>query len=368
MAYDCYSDEEVRLQRKLIPLNIVVCIVCMVAILSLIFTPLFKFNAKKMGNEMIEILYKDGDLQENGVSAKEVLESFDGEISYNLIDIGKFAFSDNISLEEIVNSLFIRTGVIESASSTIANAVAVRELTGWDVDTNALKDIEKKFAAFGKVHSETEMIIAAGEWADTVNEYFPGSIDTQKKIAFQQKLAGYYNDTVKATGGPYDLEKFLCVAGSDYLGFKEPYTSYSEILTKVLDRNGTINQKLNEWEDAVKMVPKAIFWCVMSTVFVWALLFVFVFAHIFSQNKRFTMWYVKLWGIIPCLLFAIVPLVMSALFKTAGGALALLSAIFGATSSLTWISGGCWTLLWLISIFWAFPIKRRIRKERKKYF
>ena len=38
-----------------------------------------------------------------------------------------------------------------------------------------------------------------------------------------------------------------------------------------------------------------------------------------------------------------------------------IAAVLGAVSTLTWISGGCWVLLWLVSIFWAFPIKRKIR-------
>lgn len=46
-------------------------------------------------------------------------------------------------------------------------------------------------------------------------------------------------------------------------------------------------------------------------------------------------------------------------------ALALYAGIFAAFSSYTWISGGCYLLLWLLSICWAFPIKHKIRKLRK---
>ena len=38
-----------------------------------------------------------------------------------------------------------------------------------------------------------------------------------------------------------------------------------------------------------------------------------------------------------------------------------IAAIIGAISSLTWISGACYLALWIVSVFWAFPIKRRIR-------
>ena len=33
----------------------------------------------------------------------------------------------------------------------------------------------------------------------------------------------------------------------------------------------------------------------------------------------------------------------------------------GAFASFAWISLLCYGLLWLVSVFWAFPIKRKIR-------
>ena len=38
----------------------------------------------------------------------------------------------------------------------------------------------------------------------------------------------------------------------------------------------------------------------------------------------------------------------------------------GMISSLSWISGACYVVLWLISICWAFPIKRKIRRLKKE--
>lgn len=92
----------------------------------------------------------------------------------------------------------------------------------------------------------------------------------------------------------------------------------------------------------------------------WAVLFLFAFFRLFAKNKRFLMWYVKIFGILPCLLFGVLPLAAGALV---GGEIA---AVLGMLSTMAWVSGGCYVLLWLVSIFWAFPIKRKIRALNKQ--
>lgn len=365
MAYYCYSDKEERLQRKLIPLNIVVCVLCIVAMVSLLFAPLFKFDGNKLGKELQKIFYEEGSDESNSPSA-EILNNLEGELSFNAIDLGKAAFADNITLEDIIDSLFVKPGLIDQAIVFVSNVIAIEELTGIedfsDVNLSSIEDI---FKSFGDVNSPKGMRDLAGEWVDAVNEIFPGSINEADKLAFEDEFARQYENTVEATGGPFDFEKFICVLGSEYLDLGKTYTSYSGILVDMLDSNGSINQMLEDMGEIVKIIPKSLFLFIISTVSLWFILFLFSFFHMFAKNKRFMMWYVKLGGFNPCLFFGVIPLVGGLIFKSVGGFLATLGALFGAMSSLVWISGGCYMLLWLVSIFWAFPIKRKIRKERK---
>ena len=74
------------------------------------------------------------------------------------------------------------------------------------------------------------------------------------------------------------------------------------------------------------------------------------------------MWYVKLFGFQPCLIFGIVPLVATRFIPNA-----TVAAAIGAISTLAWVSGACYLLLWFVSIVWAFPIKHRIRKLNRDY-
>ncbi len=128
-------------------------------------------------------------------------------------------------------------------------------------------------------------------------------------------------------------------------------------------------------------------------ILLWAILFLFSFFHMFARNKRFMMWYVKLFCAWPCIIFWLVPLlVKNVLAKafpqiyaqviglvvgfvgnalkitvTAEQATGLFNAALSSLQTFAWISGICYLVLWIISICWAFPIKHKIRRLNKGY-
>lgn len=128
-------------------------------------------------------------------------------------------------------------------------------------------------------------------------------------------------------------------------------------------------------------------------ILLWAILFLFSFFHMFARNKRFMMWYVKLFCAWPCIIFWLVPLlVKNVLAKafpqiyaqvidlvvgfvgnalkitvTAEQATGLFNTVLSSLQTFAWISGICYLVLWIISICWAFPIKHKIRRLNKGY-
>lgn len=105
----------------------------------------------------------------------------------------------------------------------------------------------------------------------------------------------------------------------------------------------------------------------------WFILALTALIRSFTKNKRYSMWYVKLFGFIPALLFVVlfvlktwgttlIPMIAGSVSEDT---MSLIMAAISKVSSFTWICGLCYILLWLVSIFWAFPIKHKIRKERK---
>ena len=138
-------------------------------------------------------------------------------------------------------------------------------------------------------------------------------------------------------------------------------TTLNNELTKLIEDNG-IDEFLGYYE--------YVFYAMLIFIVPWLILFLFSFFHIFAKNKRFTMWYVKLICWIPSVIWlalTLLPTLANKFFPDMfeGSQGPLIKAIFNGISSFTWINGLCYVLLWLVSIFWAFPIKRKIRKERK---
>lgn len=112
-----------------------------------------------------------------------------------------------------------------------------------------------------------------------------------------------------------------------------------------------------------KGVGLSMFISVVFPAVMWLILFLFALFHLFAKNKRFMMWYVKLWGFSPCMVYFVVPLVAKGIIAAVAGE--VYASLLAMLSSLTWICGVCYLLLWCVSIFWAFPIKKKIRAMKK---
>ena len=79
------------------------------------------------------------------------------------------------------------------------------------------------------------------------------------------------------------------------------------------------------------------------------------------------MWYVKLLGGIPALIW--VALAIAKLGFEKGWFViefSIIGVILGSITSSMWICGICYLLLWVLSLVWALPIKHKIKKERNQ--
>lgn len=166
-------------------------------------------------------------------------------------------------------------------------------------------------------------------------------------------------------------------------------TSYSEILEQlglgdedIDELKGNLKTALHEMVDGYVSdysdymgYYQYVFYSMLGLAAPWLILFLFSFFHMLAKNKRFMMWYVKLFGFIPTIVSTVIfalqyvvkhkyDLIVNNL-NLSENAAGLVKALIGSLSSLMWIVTICYTLLWLVSIFWAFPIKHKIRKERK---
>lgn len=387
-------DEIARRQRKLIPLNIVVAIIALVAAVSLLFAPIVSVDAVGLGDYITEMMGEQtagGDSSEEGPTidtAKIVstVTSNMGNVSLTTMSLATLAFSDDLTetLKDYVSEIGSET--LKKSEKELITDVAVpmmvemmEEESGEEapdniknMDADAIYDKAKALetASAGEVD---ETISALAE--ELQNQLGEDYISDENLADLESSIRKIYDDTVAATDGTFTIESCICVFASKSLQesgeITQTFTSYADLIDYFMDSalsSGSGSDSSSELDDTIAQVEPILKIVAIALLFftaVWLILFLFAFLHLFAKNKRFTMWYVKLFGFLPCLIFGVAPLVAGAIVPGMDGG-AEIAGILGMISTMTWISGACYILLWIISIFWAFPIKRKIRAYNKQ--
>lgn len=391
-------DEIARRQRKLIPLNIVVAIIALVAAVSLLFAPIVSVDAVGLGDYITEMMNEQssgGDSSEEGPTidtAKIVstVTSNMGNVSLTTMSLATLAFSDDLTetLKDYVSE--IGSEALKKSEKELITDVAVpmmvemmEEESGEEapdniknMDADAIYDKAKALetASAGEVD---ETISALAE--ELQNQLGEDYISDENLADLESSIRKIYDDTVEATDGTFTIESCICVFASKSLQesgeITQTFTSYADLIDYFMDSalssgsgSGSDSGSSSELDDTIAQVEPILKIVAIALLFftaVWLILFLFAFLHLFAKNKRFTMWYAKLFGFLPCLIFGVAPLVAGAIVPGMEGG-AEIAGILGMISTMTWISGACYILLWIISIFWAFPIKRKIRAYNKQ--
>ena len=376
-------DEIARRQRKLIPLNIVVAIIALVAAVSLLFAPIVSVDAVGLGDYITEMMGEQtagGDSSEEGPTidtAKIVstVTSNMGNVSLTTMSLATLAFSDDLTetLKDYVSEIGSET--LKKSEKELITDVAVpmmvemmEEESGEEapdniknMDADAIYDNAKALETASADEVDETISALAEELQNQLGEDY---ISDENLADLESSIRTVYDDTVAATDGTFTIESCICVFASKSLQesgeITQTFTSYADLIDYFMDSSSELDDAIAQVEPILKIVAIAL----LFFTAVWLILFLFAFLHLFAKNKRFTMWYVKLFGFLPCLIFGVAPLVAGAIVPGMEGG-AEIAGILGMISTMTWISGACYILLWIISIFWAFPIKRKIRAYNK---
>lgn len=377
-------DEIARRQRKLIPLNIVVAIIALVAAVSLLFAPIVSVDAVGLGDYITEMMSEQSSGEDSSAEGPTIdtakivstVTSNMGNVSLTTMSLATIAFSDDLTetLKDYVSEIGSET--LKKSEKELITDVAVpmmvemmEEESGEEAPDN-IKNIDAD-AIYDKAKAlETA---SAGEVDETIsalveelqNQLGEDYISDENLADLESSIRTIYDDTVAATDGTFTIESCICVFASKSLQesgeITQTFTSYADLIDYFMDSSSELDDTIAQVEPILKIVAIAL----LFFTAVWLILFLFAFLHLFAKNKRFTMWYVKLFGFLPCLIFGVAPLVAGAIVPGMEGG-AEIAGILGMISTMTWISGACYILLWVISIFWAFPIKRKIRAYNKQ--
>lgn len=377
-------DEIARRQRKLIPLNIVVAIIALVAAVSLLFAPIVSVDAVGLGDYITEMMDEQTSGEDSSAEGPTIdtakivstVTSNMGNVSLTTMSLATLAFSDDLTetLKDYVSEIGSET--LKKSEKELITDVAVPMMVEMmeeergeeapdnikNMDADAIYDNAKALETASADEVDETISALAEELQNQLGEDY---ISDENLADLESSIRTVYDDTVAATDGTFTIESCICVFASKSLQesgeITQTFTSYADLIDYFMDSSSELDDAIAQVEPILKIVAIAL----LFFTAVWLILFLFAFLHLFAKNKRFTMWYVKLFGFLPCLIFGVAPLVAGAIVPGMEGG-AEIAGILGMISTMTWISGACYILLWIISIFWAFPIKRKIRAYNKQ--
>lgn len=207
-----------------------------------------------------------------------------------------------------------------------------------------------------------------------------GGVDVNKLLQdYLDKMTGTETASIVLTEGeeapsakpPLSYSDLFAGVGLSSEKVDEISDTLNKIVRKyVADNLAGVNESLQQTGWVYQWIYFLVLAFIMVFVLPWFILALAALFRTFAKNKRYMTWYVKLFGFIPALVFVGLFVVKTwgpaLIFKSmAEETLGLVMAAVSGVSSFTWVCGLCYILLWLVSIFWAFPIKHKIRKERK---
>ena len=210
--------EVARRQRRLIPVNLVVMVLCVAAVLSLLFLPLFSADLAAVYAAV------PASSEEGGAEASvgDFLAEIEVDISVTglgLIEVGLVEKPLDALAEQLGGTLAEASDSL--AANMIAAAGAAAAEAGLDgVDTDALLDDLRALEEAQGSEQADEAIAALV--ADLRTQLGADVVTDEVAADLQQMIRDRYDETVSHTGGRFDSEAFVCVALSSMVnGSKE---------------------------------------------------------------------------------------------------------------------------------------------------
>lgn len=381
--YSAYPSEQLqserrKLHRKLILPNIFILLISLVAAASLLFAQLLSVSVHidaQFGETVAQMMSEQAG-EEGGADAEAAAKQYaflfkdadaDVTISLNPLDIMTAGFDGG---REGVKKLF--TSALGGLSDTVARlseqilpamiSVSVAGTAGADLENTDLENIDTSiFTDTITKLNDQDFEGARTEFKDGITPFLQqfGITLVEGSEEYNQVMDTYDSLVDEMTvDGEFSTTNILTAMGGSGEGTEE--SGMGDMLA-ILSDPGTFADQLDEETlQTVNLVCTCLSVFVLMQAALWAILALFALLHIFLPNKKVGMWYVKLLCWLPCFLFFIAPPLALAVAPNFVELPAVVSSL--AFGGMTFISGICLLVLWLISIFWCHPIKKRIKR------
>ena len=379
--YSAYPSEQLqserrKLHRKLILPNIFILLISLVAAASLLFGQLLSVSVHidaQFGETVAQMMSEQSG-EEGGADAEAAAKQYaflfkdadaDVTISLNPLDIMTAGFDGG---REGVKKLF--TSALGGLSDTVARlseqilpamiSVSVAGAAGADLENADLENIDTSIFTETITKLNNQDLEGARTEFSSQLDGFLAQFDVTLTGEQETEVMNAYDKLVDAAtvDGEFSAANIFSAMGGS--GESEGEGGASDMLAILADPAALADQLDEETLQTVNLACTGVSAFLLVQAGLWAILALFAFLHIFLPNKKVGMWYVKLLCWLPCFLFFIAPPLALAVAPNFVELPAVVSSL--AFGGMTFISGICLLVLWLISIFWCHPIKKRIKR------
>ena len=379
--YSAYPSEQLqserrKLHRKLILPNIFILLISLVAAASLLFAQLLSVSVHidaQFGETVAQMMSEQAG-EEGGADAEAAAKQYaflfkdadaDVTISLNPLDIMTAGFDGG---REGVKKLF--TSALGGLSDTVARlseqilpamiSVSVAGAAGADLENADLENIDTSIFTETITKLNNQDLEGARTEFSSQLDGFLAQFDVTLTGEQETEVMNAYDELVDAAtvDGEFSAANIFSAMGGS--GESEGEGGAADMLAILADPAALADQLDEETLQTVNLACTGVSAFLLVQAGLWAILALFAFLHIFLPNKKVGMWYVKLLCWLPCFLFFIAPPLALAVAPNFVELPAVVSSL--AFGGMTFISGICLLVLWLISIFWCHPIKKRIKR------
>ncbi len=375
--------EQEKLHKKLRPANIAILIISLIALITLLVGPCLKMKMNLNKDFFVGVMeqsIKDDDPEAEEMRStaefmfKDVNKTVVVSVTPSAMIKAAFASDTKTVKDFLTDTMQTLLSSFEDVGQQVMPAmIGGIIITQWcggipedssDISTQELKKVIDLLAE-NKVDEATAKVQAAA--AKFAQDEFNVTL-TAENLSDVQK---YFDDIVEAgtdEQGDFSFMQVLMMmsggsseSGSE--GSSESKNPIEQIFSQIENMDDTTVSQVKMALTATSVAG------VLLSAFCWLMLALLSLVHIFAKNKKVAMWYVKLTGLLPCLLFVIAPSIAMAIAPemAGGGQSAAMIGSMGMTfGGLTIISAVCLLVLWGVSIFWCHPIKKKIKACKKQ--
>lgn len=408
--YRTLTQEEIegerrKQHRKLIFPNIFILLVSLIAAATLLFGSLFSVNVhidRELVVSLAEMSESGSSSDTDGENTADMLaflaKDADADIAVSLypLETVNVAFSDGDgrgALKDLISSAVPDLEkVVETLSNQMAPAMvsyAMMQAVDGLPEGSALEDVDTEvFNDTFRLINEQKPQEAKEEFLSACEIFAANELNMTLTETEKQDLADFFDEALEmmeSEDGTFSVSNLLFALmeggsptvsdesvqsmsdenvsegdGSGQSG-ESGANQFEEVLAMLEDPSAMVDDMDDQTVETIRTVCLAIAVLMLVCAGCWAILALFALIHIFVKNKKVGMWYVKLTGILPFLIFFVLPVVAVAVLPMLSPDLTAVASLPIAFGGMTFVSAICLLVLWCISIFWCHPIKKRIK-------